>query len=872
MTFPWFINKGSRFVGALVVIWLSLLLVAFGVEATEQQEVELDYVFADFQIDNRKTDIELELATKDYLHYFLALADFNAYFVADFSCDHEKHQIAGQFWHGRVELSLVPEEEYFIADDLCYLNIEIVKKLDIRMKLDLQRQIYAVLTKGKHPQTREIKIAERKKILETLRAKKSSRLDIKQDYQFASAPLLDFTANTRWINNDHRPNLFAQGVFDLLYHQTDAQINWQEQGEIRGRANLKRKLKWNNTHYQYQLGDIQASRQSLFNVPSRGLGVSIGEQGISRQRTVLDLNGYTQPFSEVELYKDDLLVDFLQLQEDGFYEFKNVDFQEFDTQYHIRINTPDGHSELVKVEQPGSHGIMPGKWQPAFVYLDSAKELFNNGVTRGGSKLTALDIHYALSTEELLSVGLEHNNSDTNLESNEWLAHASVTGLQFAGFNFDVKAGYSDDWVYDAGLSFGLGEHNLGYSHNRLINGDSVATSHGVSWGYIKDDFSASVSATQSGRAEDRTRSYSFETGYRAGTWSISFQGDRTVQRNGGNTNLGLGDNQNNAINTRTVNRNFAMVASLNSFLGSANLSYRGSLGNFAQRALDLSLNTHLFDLNTGFALRWDLERKTSSSSVKFSKTLEQVRLNGNIGYDTQNGWNVGMGVAFSLSSRDPFSSLSSRALSKSASVYMLPYLDTNNNLEWDADEAFLPQIALLNRRRKLDQHINDQHIALFGVKADQPQIYTVDDSALDNPYIEPQFSDINLEAHAGSAVHIELPFHVNFELEGQIQLRTKAGDISDRVGQVPLHLYLLGSEGKTLIRTYHSEPDGYYVLDRLKSGHYLVKIDVTFLERRELQCQPCEFNFDTNDAEDHLLYMDDMTLTHSVSATLVSQ
>jgi len=880
MILPWFISNllapGTATIFRLL-FFLSTLFIANYAQGEEEELEELDYVFADFQVDNRKTDIELELATRDYEKYYLALADFNDYFVADFSCNATNHIVSGQFWEGPVELELVVNDEYFIEDDTCYLNLEIVKKLDVRMMLDLQRQIYAVLTKGKHPQTREIKIAERKKILEKLKTQKNSRLEIKDSYKLASAPLLDFTANNRWVNNENRPNLFTQGVFDLLYHQTDAQINWQKQGELRGRAKFNRKLNWNNTRYQYQFGDIQVSRQSLFNVPSRGLGISIGEQGLSRQRTVLDLNGYTQPFSEVELYKDDLLVDFLQLSEDGFYEFKNVDFQEFDTQYAIRINTPDGNSEVINVEQPGSHGIMPGQWQPSLVFLDSSQEVFNNGSSRTGSILTALDLHYAISPEELLSIGLEHNKDDSNDDQSEWLAHASVTGLEFAGISFDLKAGYANDWVYDSGLSYSIGNHNIGYSHNRLINGDSISKSHSLSWGYLYLDFSVNFTAAQGGDSTNRSRNYSFETGYRSSDWSLSIQGDRSVQRaETGNIDfgngVGNGSGTDSSGSNTTVNRNYSVVGSFSSFLGNANLSYRGSIGSFTQRSVDFSLSTYLFDLNTAFSFRWDLARKTSNSSVKLSKTLERMRLNGNVGYDTQNGWNMGLGLAFSLSSREPLSSLSSSALSKSSNLYMVPYLDTNNNLKWDENEEFLPQVSLLNRKRKLEQQIYDQHIALFGVKADEPQVYTVDDSALDNPYIEPQFSDINLEAHPGSAHYIELPFHVNYELEGQIQLLDEEGEISDRVGQVPLHLYLLGNDGKTFKKTYHTEPDGFYVLDRLKTGHYIVKIDDKFLQKRELHCQPCEFNFSTNDAEDHLLYMDDITLSHSVSATLVAQ
>ena len=66
------------------------------------------------------------------------------------------------------------------------------------------------------------------------------------------------------------------------------------------------------------------------------------------------------------------------------------------------------------------------------------------------------------------------------------------------------------------------------------------------------------------------------------------------------------------------------------------------------------------------------------------------------------------------------------------------------------------------------------------------------------------------------------------------------------------------------LIKTYYTEPDGFYVLDRLKAGQYKLVIDHEFMTEKNINCEPCELRFSTDDAEEHLLFGDVVTLTEN--------
>lgn len=826
--------------------------------ASIPEAVETDYVFADFQLDNRKTGVELDLATRDYQNYFISLSLFNEQFVAELNCDTDKNLLTGKFWEGEITLPIYEDkQDLFIEDEECYLNISLFEKLDIRMLFDTHRQIFSVLTEGRHPKTKEMKIAARKSMLTKLKDKKENSLEITDHYKLATLPFLDINSNDRWIKGTHRPSLFVQGSLDLFYHQADSQFNWQKGGEIRGRTKFSRKIPWGGNRLHYQMGDIQVSRQSLFDAPSRGLGFSLGERNRTRQRNRMDLSGYTEPFSEVELYKNDLLIDFLPLDENGFYEFKNVDFQDQATDYKIKISSPDGTDSTVKIDRPGEHGLTTGEWTPSLVFLNGSQSLFDNRNNSSGSQLIAADFNYAWSTKELISFGIEHQRKEVN----ESAFYISTHGFERFGIGFDIKTAYSKDWLYDFSVSKSLGKHSLGYSTNRLSSdSETSSVSHSLNWGFQYEGFSSTFSASQGGNSDNRSRTYSTKLGYKSLQWSIAIDGQRnsikTTQEQDGSPDF------NSEFINNNEKKSFSIVGSANGELGNANASYRRNYGSNAQESFDVSYSKYMLGINTSLSFRWDLEQKTTSTSIKLSKTFEAFRANTNIGYSDSAGWSFGVGISFGLFSHAPLSSITSKSRRKSSNVVMRPFLDTNDNSIWDENERFLPQIALLSRKKRLDQKVSQDKITLYGVDAYDPKTFTVDDTDLDNPFIVPRYKDIKLESHPGGDVSFTIPFQMYYEMEGQVALQDKHGETKERIGQVPLNLHLHTDNGQKFIKTYYTEPDGFYVLDKVKAGQYRLIVDQDFMRKNVVTCQPCELAFDTNDAEDHLLFANTIILT----------
>ncbi|MCY7293834.1 hypothetical protein [Alteromonas sp. a30] len=845
---------------------------AYAVGDTQEDDlediVETDFIFADFQLDNRKTGVELDLATKDYQSYFIELELFNEHFAANLSCDESNTQLTGEFWEGPVAVSLVDEEAqplFFIEDEQCYFNIELLPQLNVRMRFDAHRQIFAVLTEGKHPKTKEIMREARKLMLLKLDEQKAASLEIDDQYQAFTMPSLDISANERWNNARHNPSFYVQSVFDLLYHQSELQLNVQKSGSIRGRGKFARKLDWGGDKLHYQMGDIQHSQQGLFNVPSRGLGFLLGERASFGSRTSIDLSGYAQPLSEVELYRNDLLIDFIQLDDTGFYEFKNIDLRDQSAEYVIRITTPDGQETEQRLQKPGKHGLTPSEWTPTLTYLDSAEGLFEGG--SGDSALFAGSINYALSADALLILGFESKIEETR----ETLFHLALDGFKWADMQSALKLGLLEDqWLYDASVSYGFGNQSIGLSSQRLASSLNTSTTHSASWGWGYEGYSSSFAASESHFGESLSRNYSAKMGYNGSTWSFSAEGQRSISRS--NTDIGNSNgNNNDALSVK----NFSLVGSTQTPIGNLNLSYQKSLGSTSQKSLNMSLSKNILGVSAAASLRWDLQQKRSSTSIRLSKSLPLFRVSGNLGFTNTSGWSFGFGISFGLFADDPFASMTNKSWRRSSNVVMQPFLDENNNGIWDETEAFLPEVSLTQRRRKFEKGVAEDHVRLYGVDAYDPKLFTVDDSELDNPFIVPKYREIRIESHPGGSVAFQVPFHLQYEVEGEIIRLNAEQEPQNKIGAVPLHLYKLSESAKNknssqntsgknpvFVKTYYSEPDGFYVIDKLKSGDYRLVVDAEYQHKEALNCEPCEVEFNTDSAEDHLLMAELITLS----------
>ncbi|UAA40637.1 hypothetical protein KIH87_09970 [Paraneptunicella aestuarii] len=194
------------------------------------------------------------------------------------------------------------------------------------------------------------------------------------------------------------------------------------------------------------------------------------------------------------------------------------------------------------------------------------------------------------------------------------------------------------------------------------------------------------------------------------------------------------------------------------------------------------------------------------------------------------------------------------------------PFLDLNQNDQWDENEEFLSEVNLIQKNKTFRKNVTNNSIKLYGIDAYNPKTYTIDDEELNNPFITPKYQDIKLESHPGGEVELKIPFYIHFEIEGEIQLFDDDNNPIERVGQLPLNLYKYnddeqGNEQPELFKTYWSEPDGFYVLDKVRPGKYMLRIDNEFIAGQEITCTTCEFILNTEEAKDYVLFANTLTL-----------
>ena len=429
---------------------------------------EIDFIFADFQLDNQPTNIEVDLATSDYKHYYISLARFNDAFVAALSWDKESQEIQGDFWDGPVRLSLAETPKRFLEEDgEVYFDIALLSEFSIEYQFDVHRQVLRVLTQGKHPKTHALQVEKHKDVLRKIKEKKEKTLEIGNHYQLGTTPLLDLSVASRLEQNDFSSSFFSQSVFDLLYHQADIQLNLRQEQDLNGRAVLTRKVPYKGQRLRYEIGDIQSIRQSLLNVPSRGVGINFGSGRTLGQRNNIDVTGFTQPNSEVELFRDGVLIDFVQLGEDGFYLFEDLDLRDPTVVYQLKVTTPDGQQQEKAILRPGEDGLQAGHWRPSVLFLDSTGSLFGQNAIGLEQRLLAADFTYADHVGNRWQFGVER-----------LIAERENQSLVFSGVRFTVgqsiknhlRVGYADKLLYDFESSYSIEGHSVILSANQILN------------------------------------------------------------------------------------------------------------------------------------------------------------------------------------------------------------------------------------------------------------------------------------------------------------------------------------------------------------------------------------------------------------------
>ncbi|WP_440056606.1 hypothetical protein ACSLBF_21085 (plasmid) [Pseudoalteromonas sp. T1lg65] len=798
----------------------------------------MDYLFVDTRIDGRSINSEVELVTKNYEDYFLHLDRFNSLLATNVKFDLATATLTGIFWNEHVDANLKPAR-FLIEDGETYLALNLLDNFEIEYFLNTSKQSLSINTSDRHPNTAELIIAERKKLIEVLKRRDASQLTKHDKYQLYTAPNLDVNLSLKHQNKAGY-QAYTQLTQDILYHQADIKLAKSDTQSVTGEATFSRKLALNNIPMTYQIGDIRATTSSLTQSVSRGLGLFIGQDERRSRKLQDDISGYTIPGSEVALFKDGYLVDFKQTESDGYYQFIDIDFRNADTQYYLQFTNPDGSIEKREIKKSSWQGLRQGQWTPEFVFIDANNNMLGRGRLSQQRKqqFAMLNGTYVYNPSTLIRGGVQWINTDV---SNRSIPYSDVEWRGESSSVISTKLGYDGQFLYDNQVDFSIAEHSVYVlSQKRASNG---ITSRNKTIGHSYDSDSIKISSQL----------------YQSSALGVTEEGFESR----------LGFNVNNQTHYLTLKKQIkgvtadriAYVSSLSSKWGVLHFSY--SKEYFSTPVEDVTIRySHYFNgYNFSSSIRHETSRDDTTTKLRVSKSFRQLSLSASLSHSSKGNTIAALSMAFSFNSSNPLSTFSSSSYRRGSTIKKSAFIDHNYNGLWDKElnEPSLQGVALSGVSQSVKTIEEEDYAKLVGVDIYDPKVFQVSSESLDNPFLIPTYTSVKLESHPGGEVNVILPFQQLFEAEGEVFKQDEKGNVQRNPGFIPFEL-INHSTGE--VREIYTEQDGFFIIDRLKKGQYALRIEADFLAQNKLRCEPCEQTLNTDLSEDFIVFTEPFVLT----------
>lgn len=677
---------------------------------------------------------------------------------------------------------------------------------------------------------------KRRSLAKNDRLKTESYRQVEAPYKLASIPVMDITYNTNYNynpsystnkNGDLHHQFASVMTGDLLYLNTNLfLLANDDQGLSQARAVMGRKdsrgiLLGPFEATEFSLGDVYSPPIPLISngQAGRGLNLSNFPMGYTSEFDSVQIRGDIEPDWEVELYRNESLLDFQKASADGTYNFSKVPLmsgfnsiklvfygpfnQQREKVYHFYM-----HPDLLQkgrfyyrlsVNQDDTNLIPVNNNQRTFSSLENSKEGKNRSIVEceygldERTSITSSMVSFALLDDNhrynYISAGIRSSLAGIfgrfdfikHLEADRGIA--SRTSLQTQLFGYSLIANH-DHFSHDFISEYRKPSYDLSYDSSGNISGN-------LSESIVDNLLTGSTSLRLNGRLPMPLRLPSL---------SLEVTGKRE-DYSSGQRNINISNRISTSLRRFSISNNWQY-----------NLTKGGAYGQYAQpyqnQQGNLLLSLHVLKWNLRGDITYDLypdkkvNRGTLTSDYKLFDTLslsailnhqfqgeeatsyslglnktydnKKCALGFNTAYTDAGDYSAGLSISMSLGydSEQKKAILTSRSLANSGTVAARVFLDENQNGQFDGGDVPLPEaeISISNTTQK--ESTNDQGITwVTGISPHRPVGITVDSSSLEDPYWILAEKGVEVITRPGVPVCLDFPVLATGEIEGTVYL-----------------------------------------------------------------------------------------------------
>ncbi|MBM9537092.1 stalk domain-containing protein [Desulfobulbus alkaliphilus] len=738
----------------------------------------------------------------------------------------------------RIEGQNYPWDDGLIAvgDDDIYLDAQVLSRW---LPLDVSIS-YGALTATMIP--REKLPLQARYERELLRQRLGEHTDsglkfdlIPSPYAMYSFPVMDFNLSGRFNNGNNYQlthSMVAEG--DLAHMGAQLFLTGSDQSPLdTARIRLERKdlegqLLGPMQASQVTMGDLSPVALPLLGSSGSGIGVAISNSDIhaSQDFDTTRFEGNMQPGWDVELYRNDILIDSIRVGQDGRYLFEDVPINVGTNAFQVVAHGPQGQQRVVESKnlRIGGGMLPPGD----FNYSLSA--------TRNNTSVFGLDQQQLNTDEKGRLAGRFNYGLTERLSANAGFAGIdvgqSIQNYLQAGLTGTISSFYGAfngilDSEGGSGLALqgqtSLGPFNLRASHeifsdfiipDRPTSNLKARTSYGISGGIPQLSFLRPVS------------------------YSLSRIENTFDDRQTGRTSARLSGRLHNISLTNTTNWYDSTAGSLAPIDGQFQASGRlgkGRLTAAMQYELGKEDPTSRYRLSAIHPFGRDITAgadlvhttgkiETTEAALNMSYDTGKVILSPQLTYNSEGDYGAFLSLSFSLG-RDPISNkmqVQSERRTGTGMATAFVYHDANNNGIFDEGDTPLPEVQVIAAQAAARATTDEQGLALLSnLQAFAPTDVQLNPRTLEDPFWQPASPGVAMMARSGTIQALEFPIVSTGEIDGSLYYQDSDGN---RIPLSRVRLELRDEAGE-LIQTTASEFDGFYLFEQVFPGTYTLHV-----------------------------------------------
>jgi hypothetical protein len=674
------------------------------------------------------------------------------------------------------------------------------------------------------PKTKQKKLVQTRKNISKLRGEQIA-VDtvIKRDYHLFRAGMLDWGLASYQTSNEQTNNYVRVGVgAELFYGEVNASVNYFDKYEFDIRQ-LQYSWRWIDNDKkivkQAQLGNIFNQTIASLNFPVIGANIRNSPTTIRKASGHYIINEYTEPNWTVELYINDILVDYTTADASGLYVFKVPNVYGYTT-LKLKFYGPLGEE---RTEERTVH--VPYTFMPAKIFEYG----LSGGILQDGnrSRFGRADFNYGVTSHLTVGGGVEYLSSIYN---SPYIPFVDVAFQPFSKLVLNLE--YAHD-VRMRGLL------NFYFTQSAFLEIDYAKYEEGqlAKQFTALEERKAKVSVPfkikkVSGFAKINFNQFIYE----AFTYNqFDFIFSAHYKQFSANTSSQFNwVNDNSVFNSTDLSLSYKMK---NGILFRPSVQYNLIENNFMRVRAEIEKRVYKayfsvsYERNISaqnntvyFSFRYDLPFARTSVSISHSnnKARFSESAQGSLAFGGDNNY---------------IKASNNSSLGKGG-IMFYPFLDLNNNGNLDEGEKMimLNSVKISGGRAYISE--KDSIVRVSNLNAFVNYNVEFLDSDLDNIAWRFKHKTYQVLVDPNQYKRVYVPIISVGEISGMVYLN--GNDNLKGIGRITIQIY--NKQGNKVAETL-SERDGYYSYLGLSPDNYVVRIDEEQLEKLDYQSKPVIHN-----------------------------